>query len=75
MIGGGRASLALQRAKGRGSPTKQLIECGAKGERYERHRQRHWVWSDPRQLKLPFNDGTGNDACQAFILFWEPHKG
>jgi len=42
-----------------GSPTKQLIEPGAKGERYARHRKRHWARSDPRQLKLPFIDGDG----------------
>jgi len=33
---------------------KQLTERGAKGERYARHRKRHWHWSDPRQLLLPF---------------------
>jgi hypothetical protein len=41
------------------SLTKQLCSMGAKAERYERHRKRHWQWSDPRQLKLPFNDGDG----------------
>jgi hypothetical protein len=34
---------------------KQLVERGAKAERFERHRKRHRDWrGDPRQLKLPF---------------------
>jgi hypothetical protein len=51
-----RASIALQGAKGR-RLMKQLVEAGAKRERYERYRKRHWHWEDRRQLKLPF----GND--------------
>jgi hypothetical protein len=31
---------------------------GAKAERYNRPRKRHWHWrDDPRQLKLPFEEG------------------
>jgi hypothetical protein len=34
---------------------KRLIERGAKKERYDRHRERHWDRRDEsRQLKLPF---------------------
>jgi hypothetical protein len=38
--------------------TKQLCSMGAKAERYNRPRKRHWHWrDDPRQLKLPFEEG------------------
>jgi hypothetical protein len=37
---------------------KPLIERDAKGERYPRHRKRHWyLWVDPRQLRFPFAGG------------------
>ena len=41
-----RASRALAGAKGRASLTKQLCSMGAKAERYDRPRKRHWLWSN-----------------------------
>jgi hypothetical protein len=42
-----RASRALQVPRVAGSPTNQLTERGAKGERYDRRRRRHRAWRDP----------------------------
>jgi hypothetical protein len=35
---------------------KQLTERNAKGERYPRYRRRLWVWHNPQQLLLPFDE-------------------